>query len=372
MREPLIVLLLLLAPARPVAAETYDEALAGASLLADGGYFAEAARALEGPAKEWSQDYLLQLARAFYLLRAGQYSAAEAQYRVAVELQPGAPEARRGLLDASLGRGAPSQVWLTLGGGGASYGGQTTRSTLLTGALRLDVQLHDRWAFGALYRGLGTTASFTGGGRGKRAGSSGSVQSEGHLWLGVAAPEWQLTLHGAGITRSAMTRAGVEQVYGYGGAAAGLSAMLRTGLEWRASAVTTWYEDLTTTQLEGTGTALLLRDRLALRAGVRTQLTGGAAVGSALAAVEWRGPWSLILSGEYGPQRRPIDLEAHVLYDLGDELEWAARLQAGVLLGHRTRAWIGADLEAWRTSPSLTPQADYTATRISAGLTFSY
>jgi hypothetical protein len=326
---------------------------------------------LAGPAAEWPQDFPLQLARAYYLLRAGAYAEAEAQYRVALALEPGSPEARQGLADARLGLGAPDQLWLTLSGSGTAYGGPTTRSSLYTGALRLDAQLEDRWVLGALYRGLGTAASFTGGG-GKGSGASASIQSEGHLWFGHVAPNWQLVVSGAGITRSVATRAGVEQVYAYGGLAAGLSAMARYGLDWRAAAITTWYEDLATSQLEGSGTLLLHGGLLALRAGARAQLAEGGSSGAALAAVEWRGPWSLTLSGEYGPQRRPVDLEARVLYGLPDQLRWAARIQTSVMLGHRARAWLAADLEGWRPPPSATPLADYTATRLSAGLTFTY
>jgi hypothetical protein len=81
---------------------------------------------------------------------------------------------------------------------------------------------------------------------------------------------------------------------------------------------------------------------------------------------------TLSLSGEYGPQRRPADLAARVLYDVPGELRWAARLQAIFLLGHRTRAWLGAELEGWRTLPASDLPDDSTATRFSAGLSFSF
>jgi hypothetical protein len=371
MREALLALLLLAAPAA-ARADAYEEALAGARHQAEGGHFAEAARALAEPAAAWPQDFPLQLARAYYLLRAGAYPEAEAQYRLALGLEPDSSVARQGLAEARLGRGAPDQWWATLSGSGTAYGGQSKRANMYALALRLEGLVADRWSLGALYRGLGTTASVTGGGRGKGSGAAPSIQSEAHAWAGYGAPTWQLTLHGAGITRAAATKAGVEQVYGYGGAAAGLSAMARWGLEWRGSAVTTWYEDLTTTQLEGTGTLALLDERLALRAGGRTQLAEGGYTSSALAALEWRGPWSLALAGELGPQRRPVDLEARVLYDLPDELEWAVRLQTGLMLGHHVRAWLAADVEGWRTPPAAAAPSDYTATRLTAGLTCSY
>ena len=227
---------------------------------------------------------------------------------MALRLEPDSPEARRGLADAQRGQGAPTQAWLGLYGGGTSASTAAPTSSLWSGALALDVQLADRWLLGALYRALGSTSSAVAGGRGQgQGGGSVSVQHEGHLSLGVASPDWRLELHAAGITRSAQTQAGVERVYGYGGFAAGLSATARYGLEWRGAAVTSWYEDLTVTQLEGTAT-LPLGDHLALRAGARTQLLGGTATGAALLGAEWRGPLRLAISGEMGTPaaaRRP-------------------------------------------------------------------
>jgi len=372
MSRALALLLLLLAPAA-ARADDYDEALARSRQQAAAGRFTEAAQGLEGPAATWPQDVPMQLARAFYLLRAGDYGAAEAQYRVVLALEPGSEEARRGLADAQLERGAPSQAWVGLFGTGTTYAGQTSASSYFTGVLSVDAQLADRWVLGALYRALGSASGLSGGGRGRTQGGSSdvSLQHEGHLSFGLAAPDWQLVLHGAAISRSAATVAGVEQVYGYGGVAAGLSAMARYGLEWRASVVVSWYEDLTVSQLEGTAT-VALGEHLALRAGGRSQLAEGSTTVAALAGVEWRGPWSLSLSGEYGAQLRPADLAARVLYDVPGELQWAARLQASLPLGKGTRAWLGAELEGWRTQPASGPPADSTATRLSAGLIFSF
>lgn len=371
MREALVLLLLLAAPWPAAADDAYEQALAGARLHAENGRFAEAAQALSGPSAEWPQDFPLQLARAYYLLRAGAYQAAEAQYGAALLLEPDSPEARQGLDDARQGRGAPNQVWLGLYGGGTTYSGATSRSPLWAGVLTLDAQLADRWTLGALYRALGSTSNLTGGMRGQGGGASLSVQHEGHLVLGMSSTDWRLRLHGAAISRSAQTRAGVEQVQGYGGMAAGLSAMARFGLEWRASAVTTWYEDLTVSQLEGSAT-LPLGARLAFRAGVRTQHSGGTATSAALAGVEWRGPLSLTLSGEYGPQRRPVDLDGRVLYNVSEELRWAARLQASFPLSRQVQALVGADLERWRTPSVSGLPADSTVSRFSAGLVFSF
>jgi len=366
------LLLLLLAPAA-ARADAYDEALSTARQHAAAGHFKEAARSLEGPAATWPQDVPLQLARAFYLLRDGAYGAAEEQYRVVLALEPGSDDARRGLLDAQLGRGAPSQAWVGLYGTGTTYAGQTSASPYFTGVLTVDAQLADRWILGALYRALGSASGLTGGGHGRMQGSGTevSIQHEGHLSFGLAAPDWRLVLHGAAISRSAVTTAGVEQVYGYGGVAAGLSAMARYGLEWRASAVTTWYEDLTVYQLGGTA-SLPIGEHLALRAGARTQLAEGSTTTAALGGIEWRGPWSLSLTGEYGPQLRPADLEARVLYDVPGELQWAARFHTSFPLGHSLRAWLGAELEGWRawTTPDL--PADSTATRFSAGFSCSF
>ncbi len=375
MGRAVALLLLLLAPAA-VRADAYEDALAGARQQAAGGHYLEAARSLEGPAATWPQDLPLQLARAYYLLRAGEYAAAEAQYRRVLDLEPGSDEARRGLEDAQLGRGAPDQVWIGIYGAGTSYSGPSAGSDLYAGVLTVDAQLADRWTVGGLYRMLGTPSSLTsGGGRGRMQGggttAGATLQHELHLSLGLASPGWQVALRGAAISRAATTTAGVEQISGYGGVVAGLSAMVRYGLEWRAVAATSWYEDLTVYQLEGTA-ALPLGEHLALRAGVRTQLADGATTTAALAGVEWRGPWSLALSGEYGPQLRPADLEARVLYDVPDELRWAVRLQASLPLGHHARAWLGADLEDWRPQPPSDPPADTTATRLSAGLSFSF
>jgi hypothetical protein len=369
------LLLLLLTPAA-ARADAYDEALSTARQHAAAGHFKEAARSLEGPAATWPQDLPLQLARAYYLLRAGEYAAAEVQYRRVLDLEPGSDEARRGLEDAQLGRGAPDQTWIGIYGAGTSYSGPSAGSDLYAGVLTVDAQLADRWIVGGLYRLLGPPSSLTsGGGRGRMQGggttAEAPLQHELHLSLGLASPGWQVTLRGAAISRSAVTTAGVEQVYGYGGIVAGLSALVRYGLEWRAAVATSWYEDLTVHQLEATA-ALPLGDHLAFRAGARTQLAEGSTTTAALAGVEWRGPWSLSLAGEYGPQLRPADLEARVLYDVPDRLQWALRLQASIPLSHHARAWLGADLEDWRPQPPSDPPADTTATRLSAGLSFSF
>ena len=370
MRSTVALLLLLMTPAAALA-DAYGEALMTARQQAASGRFKEAAQSLEGPAASWPQDVPLQLALAFYLLRAGDYGAAEDQYGVVLALEPASEEARQGLAAAQLDRGAPSQAWVGLYGTATTYTGQTSASPLLTAVLTLDAQLADRWVVGALYRVLGSTSGITGGGGGQGGGDTVPIQQEGHLSFGLASPDWQLVLHGAAISRVAVTKAGVEQVYGYGGVAAGLSAMARYGLEWRGSAVASWYEDLTVYQVEGTA-ALPLGDHLALRAGARTQLSAGAAHVAALAGVEWRGPFNLSLSGEFGPQLRPADLVVRVLYDVSAELLWAARLQAGFPLGHHVRGWLGADLEGWRTQATSGLPADSTGARLSAGLSFSF
>jgi len=370
MRSAMALALLLLAPAAALA-DGYDDALSVARQQAAAGRYEEAAQALVGPSATWPQDVPLQLARAYYLLRAGDYGAAEDQYRVVLALEPGSDEARRGLADARLDRGAPTQAWVGLYGTLTTSTGQANASPLLGGVLTFDAQLADRWILGGLFRALGSTTSVTGGGRGQGSGAVAPVQQEGHLSFGLASTGWQLVLHGAAISRVATTTAGVEQVYGYGGVAAGLSAMVRYGLEWRASAVASWYEDLTVYQLEATA-ALPLGEHLALRAGARTQLSGGSTTTAALAGIEWRGPWNTSLSGEYGPQFRPADLAARALYDVPGELQWAARLQSSFPLGRHARAWLGADLEGWRNAPASGLPAETTATRLSAGLSFSF
>lgn len=365
--------LLALAAPQAARADAYDEAMAAAAREGEAGRHEAAAALLAGPAATWPQDLPLQLTRAWHLLRAGRYQAAAEAYQVALALDPGSEAARRGLSDARSLRGARDQVWLGLSGAGSSAGAHPSRGDLAVAALSLDAVVAGHWTAGGLYRALiPPSAASTGRGRGSgSSAASAPVQHEEHLALGYAAAGWGATLHAAAISRSAATVGGVEQVYGYQGAGAGLSGWLDAGLEWRAAAAITWYEDLPVAQLEASGT-LPLGDHLALRGGYRGQRLDGQVVGAALAGLEWRGPWSLALAGELGTQRRPWDLSGRTLYDLPDDLEWAARLQAGLPLGGQVRGWLAADLEGWRTPVAGAAPVDSVTTRLAAGLVFSF
>lgn len=366
---------LLVALAAPAAAQAdpYDDAMAAAAREGEAGRHEAAAALLSGPAATWPQDLPLQLTRAWHLLRAGRYQEAARGYQAVLALDPGSEAARRGLEDARSLRGARNQVWLGLYGAGSSAGEHPSRGDLAVAALSLDALVAGHWTAGGLYRAL-IPPSAVSSSRGRGTGASTAsapVQHEGHLVLGYAAAGWGASLHGAAISRSALTVGGVEQVYGYEGAGAGLSGWLDAGLEWRAAAAVTWYEDLPVAQLEASAT-LPLGDHLALRAGYRGQRLDGEVVGAALAGLEWRGPWSLALAGELGTQRRPWDLAGRTLYDLPDDLEWAARLQAGFPLGGQVRGWLAADLEGWRTPVTGAAPIDSTTTRLAAGLIFSF
>jgi tetratricopeptide (TPR) repeat protein len=359
--------------APPPPADPYEAALAAARAEAGAGRFAEAAGALDGAVSEWPQDFPLALARAYYLLRAGRYPAAAAGYRAALALAPGSEEARRGLADAEAGRGAPSQGWLGLYGGATAWSGETSRKTLGAAALSLDAVLADRWTLGLLYRGLlAPGASGAGRGMGGGATTAPSLSHEGQAAVGVTAPDWSLTLHGAATSRSATTAAGATTVYGYQGAGAALAGRYRLGLDWRASAAVVGWEDGTSAQVEVTA-ALPLWRHLSLTGGWRGQRVAGVDGGAALAGLAWTGGGlALSLRGEYGTQRRPWDLEGRALYGVPEELRVAARLQATVPLGAGLAGFLGADLERWRTPVSGGAPLDATPTRLAAGLVLSF
>ncbi|MBK9517710.1 MAG: hypothetical protein IPO09_10220 [Anaeromyxobacter sp.] len=361
----------LAAPGR-ARADAYDDAMAAAAAAGAEGRHEAAAALLAGPAATWPQDFPLQLARAYHLLRAGRYPAAAEAYRAALRLAPSSEEARRGLDDARALRGARSQAWLGVYGAGSSADGHPSRGSLAVAALSLDAVVADHLAVGGLYRALVPPSASSGRGRGASAGTVGApVQHEGHLSLGYAAPAWGVTLHGAAISGSTAQVDGATELYGYQGAGAGLSLWAVAGLEWRAAGAVTWYEDLPVAQLEGSA-ALPLWRHLALRGGWRGQWLDGAQVGAALLGLEWRGPLSLALSGELGTQRRPWDLAGRALFDLPDDLEWAARLQLGFPMGGLVRGWLGADLEGWRTPVAGAAPVDSTTVRLAAGLVFSF
>lgn len=346
----------------PAPVDPYEAALSAARVEADAGRPGAAAGVLEDAVATWPQDFQLQLARAYYLLRAGRYGEAAAGYRAALALSPGSAEAHRGLDDARAGRGAPSQAWLGLYGGGTTWTGNPDRTSLAAGTLALDAQLADRWTIGVLYRGLLAPAAATGG-RGRQA-SLGAVSHEGQLALGHAAPGWSLTLHGAAVSRSTVVSGGAERVLGYQGAGAGLAGTLQLGLDWRLAAAVVAWEDQAVTQVEA-GASLRLGRHFSLQAGWRAQRLAGETTGAALAGVAWRGAWSLSLRGEHGVQRRPWDLDGRALYGVPEALRSALRLQASLPLAPRVHAWLGADLERWRPA---TAAADATATRLAAGL----
>lgn len=359
------------AAAPAVAADPYLAALESARGEAEAGRWGEAADVLTAAAPAWPQDFPLQLQRAFYLLRAGRYPEAAAGYRAALELSPDDAAAHRGLDDADAGRGAPTQWWVGLHGAGTSWRDHPARRSLAAGVITADAVLRDRWTLGLVYRGLAAPGT-GGGGRAGRGGSALPVVShEAQAVAGLAGARWTVALHGAAASRSAATVAGVEQVYGYGGAGAALAASLRLGLVWRASAALVAWEDRTVPQLEGAA-ALLLGHHLTLQAGWRGQRLGGSTAGAALAGVAWSGPWSIALRGELGAQRRPWDLEGRALYGLPETLRSALRLEAGLPLSSSLRAWLGADLERWRVAAPAGGDVDATATRLGAGLILSF
>jgi hypothetical protein len=350
-------------------ADPYQAAVAAARGQAETGRWDRAAGVLSAAAVDWPQDYPLQLERAYYLLRAGRYDEAAEAYRAALALSPGSVEAHRGLEDARAGRGAASQWWVGLLGLGTGWQGHDTRTSLATGVLSLEGLQRDRWTLGLLYRGMAAPSAAAGGGGRRGAAGTVEVTHEGQATLGYTAPSWSLTLHGGATSRAAAVAAGVEQVYAYAGAGAALAATLRLGLEWRASAAWLSWEDGSSGQVEAAA-ALPIGHHLSLHAGWRGQRLDGAVTGAALAGLEWRGPWSLALRGEYGEQRRPWDLRARALYGLPEELLAAARLEAGLPFSPRVRGWLGADLERWRTAAGAA-EPEATAYRLGAGLIFS-
>jgi hypothetical protein len=348
-------------------ADPYQAALASARQEASAGRYAEAAGLLETPAATWPQDFPLQLDRAYFLLRAGNYAEAAHAYRRALALSPHSAEGQRGLDDALASRGQPDQLWLGLSAGGTSWRGNPSRGSLGSAALSLDAVLRDHWTVDATCRGFVTAVMTPGGGR---AGSS-DLAPEGQLSLGYAASGWSLALQGVAASRSASTGGGVSRTYAYRGTGAGLAATLRLGLEWRASAAVISWEDQSSAQLE-VGTAVPIGQHLWLEGRWRGQRLDGAVSGAVLAGVAWKGPWTLSLRGEYGSQRRPWDLGERTLYGLPEELRGALRLQASVPFTSSVRGWLGADLERWRTPVTGATTIDSTATRLTAGLSFSF
>jgi hypothetical protein len=353
------------------AADPYNAALAEARVEADAGHFAAAARRLESPAATWPQDFTLQLQRAFYLLRAGRFEEAARAYRRALALSPDSAEARGGLEDALAGRGTPNRLWLGLAAGWTSWSGNPNRSSLGAGALSLDAQLHDHWTVGGLYRGFAAPVTSPGGG----AGGISDLSHEGQLSFGYAASDWSVALQGVAASSARATTGGVTRTYAYGGLGAGLAATLRLGLEWRASAALIDWDDQASAQLE-VGAALPLGRHLRLEAGWRGQRLDGTVSGAALAGVAWRSSWELSLRGEYGRQRRPWDLGERTLYGLPEELRGALRLQGSVPFTPSVRGWLSADLERWQaataTATAGATPTDSTATRLTAGLLFSF
>jgi hypothetical protein len=349
------------------AADPYDAALTEARVHADAGRFAAAARRLEGPATTWPQDFALQLQRAFYLLRAGRFEEAALAYRRALALSPESTEAQRGLEDALAGRGTPNRLWLGLAAGWTSWSGNPNRSSLGTGALSLDALLRDHWTLGGLYRGFAAPITTPGGGPGIS-----DLSHEGQLSFGYAATGWSLALQGVAASSSTSTTGGVTTTHAYGGLGAGLAARYRLGLEWRASAALIEWEDQASAQLE-LGAALPIGRHLSLEAGWRGQRIDGTVSGAALAGIAWKSSWELSLRGEYGRQRRPWDLGERTLYGLPGTLQGALRLQGSVPFTPAVRGWLAADLERWQAATAgAATTTDSTATRLSAGLLFSF
>jgi hypothetical protein len=347
--------------------DAYDTALAEAREEAGAGRFAGAARRLEAPAASWSQDFTIQLARAYYLLRAGDYPEAARGYRRALALSPDSAEAQRGLDDARAGRGAPTQGWLGLSLGGTRWNGNPARASLGSAGLSLDAVLADHWTIGGTYRGFAAPVTARGG---ASAGIS-DLAHEGQLAAGYAATGWSLTLHGAATSSSAAAPAGGSQRSGYGGVGAGLAASLVLGLEWRASVALIDWEDQAGGQVEATA-ALPIGQHLRLEGGWRGQRLDGTVSGAALAGVAWRGPWTLSLRGELGSQRRPWDLGERTIHALPETLRGALRLQASVPLTPSVRGWLGADLERWRLQVAVGSPTVSTASRLTAGLVLSF
>ncbi len=359
-------LALLPAAGRAAPADPYQAALATAGREAAAGRPGEAAEALAGAVAEWPQDYPLRVARAWYLLRAGRYPEAAEGYQEALALSPGSEEAHLGLDAARAGRGAPTQWWAGLHGAGTGWSGHPSRRSLGAAALTLDAVLQDRWTLGLTWRGMAAPAGSSGRGAGSGAGRS-PIAQEWQAVLGLSAPRWSLSVHGAAAARSAVTAAGAETIYGLGGAGGALAGTLRLGLTWRASAAWIAWEDRASTQVEATA-ALPLGHHLSLQAGWRGQRLDGAISGAALAGLAWSGgPWSASLRAEAGHQHRPWDLQGRALYNLPEPLLAALRLEGTFPLGGPVRGWLGGDLERWRPEG-----ADATATRLGGGLTFSF
>ncbi len=370
MASKVIALLLALAP-WTARADDYTDALAAARRAAQEGHPAEAARLLDEPARRWPQDLPLQLERAYDLLRAGEYERAAEGYRAALALEPGSGEARRGLDDARLRRGARDQVWLGVFGGATLTSGLAGRPAVGLGVVSLDAVVDDRWALSGLYRAFAWSAGGAAGmpARGGRGASlSLGTQHEAHLGVGWSTPRWGVGAQLAAIGEATGT-GGV--VLGHQGAGGALSAFLVAGLEWRAAAAAVRYDDVDALQLEA-GATLPIGSRLALGLGGRAQRVGGRSLSAGLASVELRGPWHLRLSGEAGTQYRLTDVAGQSLYDGDDDLRLAVRARADVPLHGPVRAWAAWDLEGWRTPASPGPAVDYVVQRFTAGLVFTW
>jgi Flp pilus assembly protein TadD len=329
-------------------------------------------------------------ARALFWLEA--YSAAEAQYRLALEARPDEPDARLGLAWIAERRGervsaragfeevqrlrpedTSARAGLAALGTasrvtpffhtGVMFSDSTVSPTsqyLLVGGL--SAQLLDRWLVGGLYRWSGAFLGLAPPG----ASSLLAQQHEGHLSVAFADQRWGVGLHGGYVGVVATPTTSVA----HSGGLAALSGRVTLWGDLTASVSGTFYDDLKVWQAD-LGYSLPVASHLELFLGGRLIVAGGSPLGAVRGEVRVFGAsWLVAAGATYGTQLRPVELDTSSIYNLSDPLLWRAWARARVQLGTHVNVFASYDYERYQhPGTQLTDSGGHRVT-LGLGLTF--
>ncbi|MFO0757960.1 MAG: hypothetical protein U0359_15800 [Byssovorax sp.] len=342
--------LLLASPALAQEADLYAQTMARAAALGQEGRLFEAARALEGIAPLYPQDYALALALGFTYARAGRWADAERSYRDAFDLSGGSAEARLGLgLSLERQRRCPEarvilgeqaaeaprdpeavaalerckerpafKVDLDLSTTGQLYPDHPYKSLGIGGSLTGTITHESGLFLSSTYRGSHFVSPTT-------STLAPWDQHEGYFTLGYNAPLFGLGLRyavvsdGSGAFGTSHHVGATGRVSPYGDIVLDLSASL--------------YADLTVLRSE-VSWAIPITHGFSVIPAFAAQLAGGEPHTTGKATIAYAHPrFSLFAGGKYGAEVRPAYLDLPVVMDVGEEIKYGVFAGGSVNVG---------------------------------------
>jgi hypothetical protein len=360
--------LTLLAP-RAAHADAYDDAFVRAGRAEQRGDLAGAAQALASQVEAYPQDYSIALALGWTYFRAGRYVEAERAYRAAMERAPASTDARLGLAWSLVHEGrcdeaseglrahadtassvpdcdAPRPHTWTLSAAWNEYlfPSHPYKASGTGFVAGVGATFGQGWTLGGAYRFVrfATTATTT---------LKPFAQNEGYFDAGITRPAFALLARGA-VALDGTGAFGTSEHVGVSGRWTPSASL---GLDLKLDGALSVYPDTTAARI-APSVRVHLVGPLSIVPGVAAQRVSGQSFwNTSLSLLVDTSRASLWVGGKYGEEARPAYLDAHVIYDVPERIEWGAWAGARVSVTHALGLTATYAFDRIRRTDALSP-----------------